>query len=206
MKAADRDTTWLKDSIWWEVVKLALVPVMLAFFGAHLNQRITQRDRMQSYLSSTTDIATKTDSSGKSIEIKNSPALRSLIRARTLLILSELDGKDKRQVIEFLANSDIHYQIPLVNADLRNADLRGIYLQHVNLRNADLRGAKLDLAILLGANLYGIKTDSKTSLKDLVIDSCTILPKNHLILSAKKASEPCRFNQAGEPVALSQGK
>ena len=206
MKAADRDTTSLKNSIWWEVFKLALVPVMLAFFGAHLNQRITQRDRMQSYLSSTTDIATKTDSSGKSIKIKNSPALGSLVRARTLLILSELDGKDKRQVIEFLANSDIHYQISLANADLRNADLSGIYLKHVNLRNADLRGAKLDRAILLGANLLGIKTDSNTSLKDLVVDGCTILPKNNLILSVKKTSEPCRFIQTVNPVALGQGE
>jgi hypothetical protein len=206
MKAANRDTTSLKDSIWWDVIKLALVPVTLAIFGALLNQRITQRDRMQNYLSSTTEIATKTDSSGKSIEIKNSPALRSLIRARTLLILSELDGKDKRQVMEFLANSDIHYQISLANADLRNADLSGIYLKHVNLGNADLRGAKLDRAILLGANLLGIKTDSNTSLKNLVIDGCTVLPKNNLVLSVKKASEPCRFNQAVNPVALGQGK
>jgi hypothetical protein len=70
MKAADRDTTSLKNSIWWEVFKLALVPVMLAFFGAHLNQRITQRDRMQSYLSSTTDIATKPTHLGNLLKLR----------------------------------------------------------------------------------------------------------------------------------------
>jgi hypothetical protein len=194
----------VKDSLWWEVHKLALVPVALAIFGAFLNQHITKRERMQSYLSSVTDIATKTDSSGRAIEIRNNPALRSLVRARTLLILSELDGSQKRQIMEFLANSDIHYQVSLASADLSNANMSGMYLKHVNFRNADLRGANLDGAQLLGANLIGVKTDVNTSVKDIVVDNCTRLPAAVSGATAKAMTkveirpfEKCRFDREG---------
>lgn len=197
----------VKDSLWWEVLKLALIPVALAIFGAFLNQHITKRERMQSYLSSITGIATKTDSSGRVIDIKNTPALRSLVRAQTLLILSELDGSQKRQIMEFLANSDIHYQASLSGADLRNANLSGIYLKHVDLRNADLRGASLDGAKLLGANLVGVKTDVNSSLKDIEVNDCTRLPKTASGLTTKaitevgkKPIEKCRYDLEGNSI------
>ena len=199
--------TSVKDSLWWEVLKLALVPVALAIFGAFLNQHITKRERMQSYLSSVTDIATKTDSSGRAIEIKNNPALRSLVRARTLLILSELDGSQKRQIMEFLANSDIHYQVSLSSADLSNANVSGMYLKHVNLRNADLRGANLDGAKLLGANLIGVKTDGNTSFKGIVVDDCTRLPaavsgvtNKAMTKVENRPIEKCRFDREGNSI------
>ena len=199
--------TAIKDSLWWEVFKLALVPVALAIFGALLNQHITKRERLQSYLSTVTDIATKTDSSGHAIEIKNNPTLRSLVRARTLLILSEFDGGQKRQIMEFLANSDIHYQVSLASADLSNANMSGLYLKHINLRNADLRGAKLDGAKLLGANLIGVKTDANTSFKDIVVDGCTRLPSVLAGVATKamteydnKPIEKCRFSRDGNSI------
>ena len=43
----------------------------------------------------------------------------------------------------------------LQKANLREADLRGVYLQQANLRGADLRGANLQGADLLEANLRG---------------------------------------------------
>jgi hypothetical protein len=208
MKETSSVANRITESLGWELLKIALVPIALTVFGALLNQYITQRERMQNYLTSTTEMAAKTDSLGRTVQIKNSPVLRSLIRARTLLILAESNGREKRQVMEFLANADLHYQISLANADLRNADLSGMYLKHVDLKNADLSGSKLDRARLLGANLFGIQTDQKTSLKDLVVDRCTIPFKDKLPSVAKKPidpanssdSEPCRYDASGNRV------
>jgi uncharacterized protein YjbI with pentapeptide repeats len=101
-------------------------------------------------------------------------------RARTLAVLSQLDGKCKRTVLLFLRearliNTQWHIRegrtiypriVGLRNADLSNAHLRAIQLISTDrqeavslegaiLRGADLRGADLERADLRGTDLSG---------------------------------------------------
>lgn len=166
----------IKDSLGWEILKLLLVPIVLAVFGVWLNDSSAKREKMQSYLTSTTELATKTAADGKKEKIGDNPTLRSLVRLRTLLLLSEIDARSKRQVVEFLANSDLHYQISLERADLRGADLSGLYLRDIDLRRANLKGANLKGTDLRGATLKDAQINLFTSLKPAATDKCTILP------------------------------
>jgi hypothetical protein len=87
--------------------------------------------------------------------------VRSLARARTLIVLSRLDGIHKRNVVQFLYESNlITKERPLVNltdADLGMTDLRGANLSGANLEGANLNWADLNGADLEGANLSGAK-------------------------------------------------
>jgi hypothetical protein len=122
---------------------------------------------------------------GKNQKIGDNPALRSLVRLRTLLLLTETDPRNKRQIVEFLANSDIHWQISLERADLSDADLSGLYLRDVDLRRANLKGTNLNATDLRGATLKDAQINQFTSLNPGEIDECTILPgKPHLGKSA----------------------
>lgn len=175
----------------FEILKLLLVPIVLACFGVWLNDHSAKRERMQSYLTSTTELATKTVSEGR--KIGDQPTLRSLVRLRTLLVLSDINPISKRQIIEFLANSDLHYQISLERADLSGADLSGLYLRDIDLRRANLKGANLNGTDLRGATLKDAKVDGWTSLKPAVIDSCTVLPGGPgLQRQIAKETQSCR--------------
>ena len=180
-----------KDSLAWEILKLLLVPAVLAFFGVWLNENSAKRDRMQSYLTTTTELATKTASDEKNEKLGDNPALRSLVRLRTLLLLSEIDPKSKRHVVEFLANSDVHYQISLERADLSGADLSGLYLRDVDLRRANLKGVNLNGTDLRGATLKDAQVNKYTTLKSVKTDECTILPGSAELMFSKE-SKNCR--------------
>jgi uncharacterized protein YjbI with pentapeptide repeats len=96
--------------------------------------------------------------------------------ARTLTMLSRLDGSRKGSIVQFLRESGlIHKDKPVLqldNADLRGTDLSETYLEEVNLSltdlresdlkatlltDTDLRGANLKAADLRGTSLYGAK-------------------------------------------------
>ncbi|MCP9841394.1 pentapeptide repeat-containing protein [Synechococcus sp. J7-Johnson] len=146
---------------------------------------------MQNYLTSTTELATKTAAQGKKGKIGDYPTLRSLVRLRTLLLLSEIDPASKRQVIEFLANSDLHYQISLERADLSGADLSGLYLRHIDLRRANLQGTNLNGTDLRGATLRGAQVNMRTSLNPTFTDQCTILPSGARLQTSEDRND-CR--------------
>jgi uncharacterized protein YjbI with pentapeptide repeats len=88
--------------------------------------------------------------------------VRILARARTLTVLSRLDGARKGDVVQFLYESDlITHEPPLVDltganltsATLGGASLSGANLSGVNLREAYLGGVNLSEAYLSGVNL-----------------------------------------------------
>lgn len=171
----------ITDSFPWELAKLLLVPVLIPLAAWLLNKDIMERGRMQSYFSQISDLAIKAQSpknqTSKSHHgLKDSAILRSLARSQTLAVLPGLSGQSKREVIAFLANSDLHYQFSLSGADLRNANLKGLHLWHVDLRNADLRGAILDETKLQGASLRGAKFDGSTSMLSIERNYCSELP------------------------------
>jgi len=107
-------------------------------------------------------------------------SVRVAARARTLAVLSQLDGKGKRTVLQFLREArlinresyprkgglfkgGVFYPriIGLDGADLSKADLRKARLvstsgeEHVSLKEAILKGANLTEADLRGADLSG---------------------------------------------------
>jgi uncharacterized protein YjbI with pentapeptide repeats len=94
--------------------------------------------------------------------LDNSERSRAIARARTLTVLSTLDGRRKRIVTEFLYSLGVIVSqgtvIPLNQADLGAADLgeaslSGADLGGANLSAADLGAANLSAAHLAGADL-----------------------------------------------------
>jgi uncharacterized protein YjbI with pentapeptide repeats len=106
--------------------------------------------------------------------------LSTVARARTLAVLSRVDGRRKRSVLEFLYEANLISKSNRVielgsrdfefsTADLSGADLRGAFLRYAclggettganlagaDLRGADLTGADLTHATLRGTNLSG---------------------------------------------------
>jgi hypothetical protein len=85
--------------------------------------------------------------------------VRTLARARTLTVLSRLDGDRRGSVIEFLYESGLMNKdagtVVLKGADLSNANLRGADLREAALRGADLSDANLSDANLIEADLGG---------------------------------------------------
>jgi hypothetical protein len=80
-------------------------------------------------------------------------AARTLARARTLTVLSRLDGDRKQSVVQFLYESDLitkdHVVVDLSGADLREADLSNANLSGAGeLTELKLRGALLSYADL----------------------------------------------------------
>ena len=79
---------------------------------------------------------------------------RTLARARTLTVLSRLDGVRKGTVVRFLYEAGLISRSRAV-IDLWGADLRGITLRYVLLESAGLSGADLSGANLSHVNLHG---------------------------------------------------
>jgi uncharacterized protein YjbI with pentapeptide repeats len=97
------------------------------------------------------------------IEIKQDEEVRTIARSRTLTVLSRLDKRRKRSVLQFLHESGLIEKnrciINLSEADLSAADLslanlEGADLKKANLREADLTAANLREANLREANLF----------------------------------------------------
>ena len=123
----------IKDTFIWSVLELVIVPTSLACLSFYLNDSVSKREQMKEYLKDITDLASKVDEKNQNKKLGDIPSLRNLGRSRTLTVLHQSDDQSKREIIEFLANSDLHYQISLNRADLRNADLSGLYLQDADL-------------------------------------------------------------------------
>jgi len=92
--------------------------------------------------------------------------VRTLVRARTLTVLSRLDGRRKGTVVQFLYESGLIGWIK---------SLKGMekYVAIVDLRGADLRGAVLVEAALIGAELRGVNL-SDAKLHEAVLSSADL--------------------------------
>jgi hypothetical protein len=130
------------------------------------NQR-AQDDTLQAYLDGMSHLLTDKDLHSA----RPGDSLRTVARARTLTILSRLDSRRKKSVLQFLyesrlidqerllldAASDLierrHNIVSLQQADLRWADLRWADLRGADLSGTNLEGANLFGAVLIGANL-----------------------------------------------------
>jgi len=139
------------------------------------NQR-AQDEAFQAYLDQMSQLLT--DKARPLHKAQRGDSLSTVARARTLTVLTRLDGERKRSVLQFLYEAELinvdllsglelkyeHQGVldlsgaHLLGADLRKVRLRGAHLQaQPELSGVDLRGARLDGADLSGAEVYNRK-------------------------------------------------
>ena len=170
----------MKEALWmW--LKALFLPAVIALLGtlggAWFARERARDTALQAYLAEMSELLI-----GKEIHQERGryAATRVTARARTLAVLSQLDGKRKRTVLLFLREARLINKrwrvrkgrqlypciVGLRNADLSNARLRSIQLISTDrkepvslegaiLRRADLRCADLEGADLRGADLRG---------------------------------------------------
>jgi uncharacterized protein YjbI with pentapeptide repeats len=131
---------------------------------------------LNTYIDRMTDLLMPTDSHQRPlVESRSADESRAVARARTLEVVTRLDGTRKGQLLQFLYDAHLITDsfnldtntinpntgtISLDEADLRGADLSGANLQEADLTGADLSRADLSRARLLNgvlntANLSG---------------------------------------------------
>jgi uncharacterized protein YjbI with pentapeptide repeats len=164
----------------WDWLELLIVPLVLAA-GAALFTWVTDRrareieeDRLKEQRE--IELDRSRDAALETYLRRVSSLLRSewresgegfveanIIRAQTLTTVRQLDGRRNDLIIRFLRESGLAVKkavVTLSEADLRGADLRGVYLSEIdlhgaNLHGVDLHGANLSRVDLSGANLSG---------------------------------------------------
>jgi uncharacterized protein YjbI with pentapeptide repeats len=180
------ENTGISNKVLWKWMDLLIVPATIAIVGIVGGALFTwERARdtaLQTYLDKMSELLID-----KCLrrETRRYGDTRLTARARTLAILSQLDGKRKRIVLQFLREARLINKdhgnlegvtinprlVGLREADLRRAKLRGIklinhertepvslegaILKGADLRNADLEGADLQEADLSKARLKG---------------------------------------------------
>lgn len=163
------------DKTLWDWLDLLIVPAVL-FFGGVLFARadarseqessteITRANALQTYLDRMSDLILSHDLRGS----EGDSDLRIIARARTLTIVSELDGDAVRKgaVIRFLYEADLigaprtDPVIEMRGASLEGTRLDGLFLNAINLSRADLsytsmRGVLLSNSVFIGSVLTG---------------------------------------------------
>ena len=181
----EQATFWGKSA--WDWAGLLIVPSLLAL-GAFLAQRFlegqearrqakdeelaadrSRQEELKDYLDRMTQLLLD-ENWPREIDLNDEDAIAQatnrpivvVVRARTLAVMRELDGKRNGYVTRFLSEVNALPFVPLNNlnldgANLREANLQGANLRGANLRGANLRGADLSKANLNGANLSGAK-------------------------------------------------
>jgi uncharacterized protein YjbI with pentapeptide repeats len=160
----------------WDSAQLLLtasIPVVIAIVGNRFTQQRAQDDALQGYLDQMSQLLS--DEERPLHRAQPGDSLITAARARTLTVLTRLDGRRKGTVLKFLFESGLIYkhhsrlnesgliesqnpivilaQAELSGAELSGATLIGAYLGEVDLSGADLSWASLFKAVLGGANL-----------------------------------------------------
>jgi uncharacterized protein YjbI with pentapeptide repeats len=165
---------------WLQLLAALLIPVVIAVFSWRYTRQQSQTENaiasdnlreaaLQAYLDKMSELLLEKNlrSSEQGDEVRN------VARARTLTVLSQLDGKRKGNLIQFLYESQLISVIDLSGADLSGANLQAAHLttaklNHANLSNANLRYANLEFANLSVANLR------KVDLRDTCLNQTDI--------------------------------
>jgi uncharacterized protein YjbI with pentapeptide repeats len=116
--------------------------------------------------------------------------VRRIARVQTLTVLPRLDSNRKRNVLQFLYESDlINTKQPIVSllgANLREVNLRGVDLTHANLSQADLTDADLRKTIFNLANLNRVNLH-KADLREAVMQAANLRKANLLEANLQNA-------------------
>ena len=179
-------TVWVgvADKTVWDWLGLLIVPAVLGAGGllftlsqnysaqkaenmrrqyeAQIAENRSQDEALQAYLDQMGRLLLDADRPLRQSEVDSE--VRTLARARTLAVLSRLDGSRKGTVVKFLYESGLISDEGAI-VDLRSADLSGSILDRANLieaklSSANLAGAALSHASLSGADLRGANLNS----------------------------------------------
>jgi uncharacterized protein YjbI with pentapeptide repeats len=198
-----------KRRTFWDWLNLLLVPVVLALGGylftrsenrrarldiaeQHRQDQVIaeqrrQDDMRQAYLDGMSQLVT--DKEQPLDKVPRGASLSILARARTLTVLTRLDGERKRSVLQFLYESRLvtmgHDIVDLREADLGKASLSKANLSEANLSGANLYGSTLSEADLSRANLSEATLSSAT-LSGANLSSATL---NRAVLSGANLSD-----------------
>ncbi len=108
-----------------------------------------REDLLQTYLDRMSELLLE-----KNLRTSSTEEVRNVARVRTITILFQLDARRIRYVFAFLRESGLMSTKPNSSiVSLTQADLRKINLSEANLEQADLRGVDLREANLTAANL-----------------------------------------------------
>jgi uncharacterized protein YjbI with pentapeptide repeats len=172
----------IADKKFWNYLDLLIVPAALAIGVYLLNRAQSEREREAQAAQRRRELAVAKqraqdealqaylDQMSKLLLDKNRPLLESktdsaenfLAKARTLTVLTRLNGERKRSVVDFLFEASLICKNckglgdwPLKEANLRKAHLGEAHLVKTNLSHARLSEADLKRADLRGADLRG---------------------------------------------------
>ena len=188
----------------WDYLDLLIVPAALALGVYWLNRRQTERDQqaedaqqeralavesqraqdeaLQAYLDQMSQLLIEHPLR----QASPSDNLSTVARARTLAVLTRVDGTRKRTVLQFLYESELITKDRLIinlresdlgEADLRRANLGGAILHEANLSEAILSHASLILADLSKANLRDADL-SRANLRDADLSETNLSATN----------------------------
>ena len=157
----------------WDWMNLLIVPLLVAIGLWYLNkteksseqkiatERINEQS-LQSYLDYMTNLMLK----GNLLNSPDKDSVGSIARARTITTLRSLDSVRKGLVINFLYESNLISQNPIVSlkgADISKANLNRLNLVNLNFKFSDLSYSSFQRTRLSGANFHY----SKMSFADL---------------------------------------
>lgn len=146
----------------WDWFELLIIPLILAVGIWWLNiQDKESKDRveidrqnhdtLEKYLDCMTTLLLKDDLRNPKT---NSETIK-IARIRTLSVLRSVDGSKKGQILQFLYESGLIFENPIIN--LNGADFTNALLVGANLQNAEIRGVIFINADFTDANLTNCK-------------------------------------------------
>jgi uncharacterized protein YjbI with pentapeptide repeats len=168
------------DKPLWEWLGLLIVPAVLAIGGYLFNSsqnRATQAaadqraqdEALQAYLKDMSDMLIPSKDQPSLSDESPPDSLRSVARARTLTMLSRLDGAHKGSVLQFLYEANLIGKKEALDSsiepreaivDLSKADLQGVHQSRTSLEGANLGLATLNSADLSGSSLMAANLDT----------------------------------------------
>ncbi|CAF3014548.1 unnamed protein product [Rotaria socialis] len=181
-----------KDRVWLKLLLSALIPLMIGIFTVVTTiqqQKMSslqreqdkndalllreQSDNQTAHRHKETIYATYLDDVTKLLMSNNETKRLVYIRAKTLIILQQLDSERRKDVLLFLYESELIYHHPLTTITtllkVNNADFNGIhfertekvectfkflYLHHVYLSNASFIGCYIDYSNFSHSLMY----------------------------------------------------
>ena len=178
----------------WDIVKLLIVPLTLAFATYSFQEAAKERDEVTNKSAKLREEMNANDKWRGEILAVYLSDMQALIRdglttdkylsprfiiaqTKTVLALQQLDPNRQRLLIQFLEASDLNkidsgrgilFKARLAGSNMKSSNLSGIQLKEADLSGAILANSRLTKAILTGSNLDGSNlSDADLSTADL---------------------------------------
>jgi hypothetical protein len=154
----------------WDMLQFLILPVVLVVIAYFFNRATARHERaitrdkqhedaLQAYIDKMSELLL--DANRPLRQSKPEEEVRKIARVRTLTVLSRLDGKRKRSVLQFLYESGLidknNRIVELNGGDFWQADLRWLHLENAHLGGTLCWKVNFSDAFLHGAYLGGVE-------------------------------------------------